>query len=142
MIVLVFLVSHYGRNRGIAAEYGNMSIPIVFGSYITINGHAFMRMFEPSESTELRRIAVIFFASFGAKVSLRSDKYKSRTAEAQLGASRIEGAFAMGSIHSQESAGLLFMEIFLTVISGPFFIFYRPYRIIKLSKYIKDSNEF
>lgn len=141
LILLVFSVSYYARNRAIAAEHGNMSIPIGIGGHITINGHAFERMFEPTEGMELRRIIFFFFASFGAKVSLRNDKYKSKTAEAQLGAARIEGAFAMGSIHSQESAGLFFMEMFLTVISGPFFLFYRPYRIMKLSKYIQNSQD-
>ena len=157
LIALVFFVSYYVRNSAVEGElvfsdvYArviveerasvNMLIPLPFsGAVLAINRHAFRAMFEPAPQTELLRAVLIASGSFGGRFKLKSDKYRSRIAEAQVQAATVERSFTMGSPHSQESTGLLLIEIFLTVISGPFFFVYRPYRIIKLRAYIKETE--
>lgn len=137
LIAFVSMVSSYARQNAVEADYGNMSIPLT-GAYVTINGTAFRQMFEPAEATIRLRTFILFIAPFGGRIRRADEKYRSHIAEAQVNAVGIERSFVMGSAHSQESAGMLFFEAIIAVISGPFFFFYRPIRIIKLRKYIRS----
>ena len=140
LIALVFFVSRYASANGYQGEHGNMVIPLVTGT-LTINGHAFRQMFEPTPAAEALRTFALFFGPFGGRIRKKDEKYNSHIAAAQLNAATVERSFAMGSAYSQESAGMLFIEIALSVISGPFFFVYRPLRMRRLKAYAEDNRD-
>ncbi|WP_250228621.1 hypothetical protein [Anaeropeptidivorans aminofermentans] len=141
LTILAFYGIHYARLNYLISERSRdtVIIPTFFG-YWSMNIRAFTAMTTLSVQKTILLALGCFLAPFGAYVRLEINTHRPQ-AEAGLYDLDLAAGNAAVRVGPQriDDISLFIVSLILSALSGPFFFFYRPYKLRQLLSYMKSQ---
>lgn len=145
-IAAVFMFIHHMRLNALEYDHGFMSemhVPIMFGRYITYRMDTFNAIMNFTIAQQVTLAALVFMMPFARRVRFGMDSYYtfsrqySSNAHASDHPYLIQGGDTRGNM---DRLGMLISELFISVISGPFFFVHGTITIARISSYAKGRD--
>lgn len=143
LVVLVFAALHYARtNYYISEEYGykgDVFVPVIFGN-LAFNLKSFNRITNLSTSGQILLGLFCFCVPFSSFVPLEYQTYRHKAEDKlyQMDVFTINVA-ATSNNQRLDDVGFFIMSLMISAVSGPYFLVYRVYQLLKLTNYKKKA---
>lgn len=143
LVVLVFAAIYYARtNYYISEEYGykgDVFVPVIFGK-LAFNLKSFNRITNLSTSGRILLGLFCFCVPFSSYVQLEYKTYRHKAESNLYKMDAFTANLAAGSNSQRmDDAGFFIMSLVVSAVSGPYFLVYRVYQLLKLTNYKKKA---
>ena len=137
-IAAVFMFIHYMRLN--AFEYGEgvlrvIRVPVVFGRYLTYRPAAFENIMNFTLAQQIMLAVLVFTAPFAKRVRFGMDGYQTFSTQNAPNASTSSHPMVFHGRGYSDRFGAWLSEMFLTIISGPYFFVHGLVTTARLMRY-------